>query len=144
MRNTEPAHRQEPHREEHGERADARTRLRDAMRRAMNTLSPNLRTVLVLRELERLSTRETAGVLETSSGTVKTRLYRARKELCQLFWQQFRPPAMPRERGRSGRRRAELVVPVRQKIGFREHSSAENPSLSTSGMVDAAIPPRNP
>jgi len=45
---------------------------------AINRLSPNLRAVFVLRDIEGLSTQETAEVLNLSETAVKTRLSRAR------------------------------------------------------------------
>jgi RNA polymerase sigma-70 factor (ECF subfamily) len=59
---------------------DARRR-RDRVRRALATLTPVHREVLVLRDLEGLSTREAADVLGVSEDNVKTRLYRARRAL---------------------------------------------------------------
>ena len=48
-------------------------------------LPDNYRTVLVLRDIEELSTAETARMLELSPGTVKVRLHRARQALRNLF-----------------------------------------------------------
>lgn len=48
---------------------------------ALNRLSPKLRTVIVLKELEGLSYEEIAEVLDVSVGTVKSRISRAREEL---------------------------------------------------------------
>ena len=48
---------------------------------AIATLSPTLRSVFALRELEGLSTRETAVALDVSEDVVKTRLRRARLHL---------------------------------------------------------------
>jgi len=56
-------------------------RRRDRVRRALATLTPAHREVLVLRDLEGLSTRETAAVLGVSEDNVKTRLHRARRAL---------------------------------------------------------------
>lgn len=56
---------------------------------AITTLSPSLRAVFTLRELEGLSTRETAVSLDVSEDVVKTRLRRARlhlrEELSEFF-----------------------------------------------------------
>jgi len=52
-----------------------------AARRALDTLPPQSRAVLFLREMEGLSTREVARALGISEDTVKTRLSRARKAL---------------------------------------------------------------
>lgn len=49
-----------------------------AMQAAVDTLSPALRSVFVLRDLDGLSTEETAAVLQLSIAVVKTRLHRAR------------------------------------------------------------------
>ncbi len=48
---------------------------------AIEHLSPNLRAVFVLRDLQRLSTQETGEVLNLSETAVKTRLSRARLRL---------------------------------------------------------------
>lgn len=54
-----------------------------ALQAALRQLSTKLRTVIVLKELEGLSYEEIAEVLEVSSGTVKSRLSRAREELAK-------------------------------------------------------------
>jgi len=48
---------------------------------ALQLLDPDHREVLVLRELQGLSYREIASVLEVPDGTVESRLFRARQEL---------------------------------------------------------------
>jgi RNA polymerase sigma-70 factor, ECF subfamily len=48
---------------------------------AIQTLSPNLRIVFILRDIQGLSIRETADVLKISEMAVKTRLLRARLQL---------------------------------------------------------------
>ncbi len=53
-------------------------RRRDRVRRAIASLPPPQREVLVLRDLEGLSTREVARVVGVSEDNVKTRLHRAR------------------------------------------------------------------
>jgi RNA polymerase sigma-70 factor (ECF subfamily) len=50
------------------------TRLRDALRK----LPPSYRMIVVLREMEGLSTKEVAAVSGLSEANVKTRLHRAR------------------------------------------------------------------
>jgi RNA polymerase sigma-70 factor (ECF subfamily) len=57
--------------------AEART----ALDQAIETLPHSLRVVFLLRDIEGLSTRETADVLELSETAVKTRLSRARLHL---------------------------------------------------------------
>lgn len=53
--------------------------------RAVESLSPGLRVVFVLRDLQGLSTRETGEVLDISEMAVKTRLSRARLQLRELL-----------------------------------------------------------
>jgi RNA polymerase sigma-70 factor (ECF subfamily) len=53
----------------------------DQMARAVATLAPALRTVFELRDVEELSTRETADILGISESAVKVRLHRARLAL---------------------------------------------------------------
>ncbi|RMG90793.1 MAG: sigma-70 family RNA polymerase sigma factor [Chloroflexi bacterium] len=49
--------------------------------KAIESLSPTLRAVFILREIEGLSTAETAQILNLTPGTVKVRLHRARLQL---------------------------------------------------------------
>ena len=56
---------------------------REHLDQAAAQLPPNLRVVFLLRDIEGLSTRETAQVLEISETAVKTRLSRARLRLRQ-------------------------------------------------------------
>ncbi len=55
--------------------------VRQYLERAIETLPATLKTVFLLREIEGLSTRETAEVLQLSEAAVKTRLSRARLAL---------------------------------------------------------------
>ena len=55
--------------------------VRSALENAISTLTPTLRSVFVLRELEGMSTEETAVSLTVSTDVVKTRLRRARLQL---------------------------------------------------------------
>lgn len=48
------------------------------LRSALSSLPPALRTIVVLREIEGLSTREVAEITQISEANVKTRLHRAR------------------------------------------------------------------
>jgi RNA polymerase sigma-70 factor, ECF subfamily len=52
--------------------------LRQALQDAINALSPAYREVVILRDAQNLSIKETATVLGISEGSVKTRLHRAR------------------------------------------------------------------
>ncbi len=55
--------------------------LREAVLRAMESLSEEYRRILILRELQQLSYQEIAEILDLDLGTVKTRIHRARKNL---------------------------------------------------------------
>lgn len=55
--------------------------VRRELEKAIGELSPTLSSAFVLRELEGLSTRETAEMLDVSEDVVKTRLRRARLQL---------------------------------------------------------------
>lgn len=63
------------------EEESARGELRETLRRAVDALPPTLRVVFVLREVERLSTAETAAALGLGESAVKVRLHRARRAL---------------------------------------------------------------
>jgi len=52
--------------------------IRQAVQDAINSLSPSYREVLVLRDVQHLSIKETSTVLGISEPNVKTRLHRAR------------------------------------------------------------------
>jgi RNA polymerase sigma-70 factor (ECF subfamily) len=58
-----------------------RAELRNALQRAMATLAPKYREVLILRDVQSLSTQDTAEILGISEGNVKTRLLRARLQM---------------------------------------------------------------
>jgi RNA polymerase sigma-70 factor, ECF subfamily len=63
---------------------------RELVRQAIGKLPEIYRTVLLLREIEGLDTEETAQLLETSPGVVRTRLHRARQALRALLDPHFR------------------------------------------------------
>ena len=52
--------------------------IRRTVENAINSLSPILREVVSLRDIQNLTVKETATILEISEGAVKTRLHRAR------------------------------------------------------------------
>lgn len=56
-----------------------------ALRQSLKALSPKLRAVIVLKEVEGLSYEEISDVLDISMGTVKSRISRAREELRALM-----------------------------------------------------------
>ena len=68
---------------EHAETADLASRTAQALAR----LPPDARQVVVLRDLEGLSTKETAQVLGCSEGAVKVRLHRAHARLREVVGQ---------------------------------------------------------
>jgi RNA polymerase sigma-70 factor (ECF subfamily) len=58
-----------------------RKELREALKRALDSLAPKYREVLILRDIQHLTIQETAQVLNISEGNVKTRLLRARFQM---------------------------------------------------------------
>ncbi len=58
-----------------------RTELRNALKRALDSLPSKYREVLILRDVQHLSIQETAQVLGIREGSVKTRLLRARLQM---------------------------------------------------------------
>lgn len=60
-----------------------RAELRNALDRAIGELPDTYRAVVLLRDIEELSTEETAQVLDVSTDVVKTRLHRARLAIRQ-------------------------------------------------------------
>jgi RNA polymerase sigma-70 factor (ECF subfamily) len=67
------------------DRVVQRQESRDLVRRCIDQLPDSHRTVLLLRDIEELSTEETAKLLGTNVGVVKTRLHRARQALRTLL-----------------------------------------------------------
>ena len=67
----------------------AQSELEDILQKAVRALPPTFRTVFHLRDVEGLSTEETATMLDLSVGAVKARLFRARmrlrEELSKIF-----------------------------------------------------------
>ena len=59
----------------------SRVELRDVLQQALAKLSPDFRSVVVLRLIEGYSVQETAEMLQLPMGTVASRLSRAQKEL---------------------------------------------------------------
>jgi len=72
-----------------------RVELRDALEQAIKELPGIYRTVLLLRDVEELSTEEAAQILDTSTDVVKTRLHRARLALRQKLDGYLRGAAVP-------------------------------------------------
>jgi RNA polymerase sigma-70 factor (ECF subfamily) len=63
--------------------------LNQTLNRALGQLSPKLREIIVLKEVEGLSYEEIADILGCSRGTVKSRLFRARERLKELLGPYF-------------------------------------------------------
>jgi RNA polymerase sigma-70 factor (ECF subfamily) len=63
--------------------------LQEVMAEAISQLPPTLRIVFIWRDLEGLSTEETAEVLGVSEGAIKVRLHRARLKLRELLSSYF-------------------------------------------------------
>ncbi len=68
-------------RDARGESGQDAVALRDEVARALASLSPALRTVVVLKDMYGLSHQEIADELGSTEGAVKVRLHRARKKL---------------------------------------------------------------
>jgi RNA polymerase sigma-70 factor, ECF subfamily len=68
----------------------AQTEMKDILSTAIETLAPDFRTVFVLRDVEELSTEETAKALGISVPAVKSRLLRARLKLREQLDRYFR------------------------------------------------------
>lgn len=62
-----------------------RSLTRDAVRRGLAALPPDHREILLLREIQGLSYEEIAAALGLEAGTVKSRIFRARKKLCSFL-----------------------------------------------------------
>jgi len=58
---------------------------RNAVLRALNALPEEFRAVLVLRVVEEMSVEEVADALDVSTGTVKSRLHRAKEKMRELL-----------------------------------------------------------
>jgi RNA polymerase sigma-70 factor (ECF subfamily) len=59
------------------------------VRACIEKLPDDHRVVLMLRDIEELDTEQTAELLHVTTGTVKTRLHRARQALCKLLEPMF-------------------------------------------------------
>ena len=73
------------------EEAMLQAETRQFVRQSIDRLPDSYRTVLILRDLEDLSTSETAAILEVSVDLIKTRLHRARQALRTLLEHHFQP-----------------------------------------------------
>jgi RNA polymerase sigma-70 factor (ECF subfamily) len=64
--------------------------LRQILEKAVDSLRPPFRTVFLLRDVEELSTEETAALLDLSVPAVKSRLLRARLQLREKLTRLFK------------------------------------------------------
>jgi RNA polymerase sigma-70 factor (ECF subfamily) len=76
--------------DENPEQQYSREELGDILEKAVDSLRPTFRTVFVLRDIEELSTEETAEALGISIPAVKSRLLRARLELREKLTRLFK------------------------------------------------------
>lgn len=76
--------------EENPEQRYSREELREILSQAVDSLRPAFRTVFVLRDIEDLSTEETAEALSLSVPAVKSRLLRARLQLREKLTRFFK------------------------------------------------------
>ena len=58
---------------------------RESVRRGLETLTPEYRQILLLREIQGMSYDEISQALGLEVGTVKSRIFRARKKLCAFL-----------------------------------------------------------
>jgi RNA polymerase sigma-70 factor (ECF subfamily) len=70
-----------------------RKETRQIVRAAIEQLPDAYRTVLILRDIEEMPTREVADALEITPAAVKVRLHRARQALFTLLRRHYRAPA---------------------------------------------------
>ncbi|MBI4459341.1 MAG: sigma-70 family RNA polymerase sigma factor [Acidobacteria bacterium] len=75
--------------DENPEQKYARQELQEILERTVSSLPPLFRTVFILRDVDRLSTEETAEVLDLSVPAVKSRLLRARLQLREKLTKYF-------------------------------------------------------
>lgn len=78
---------------------------REAVRQGLDALPREQRDILLLREIRGMSYEEIGEALGLEAGTVKSRLFRARKKLCeQLVRDGNIPASFSSEKGRGGER----------------------------------------
>jgi RNA polymerase sigma-70 factor (ECF subfamily) len=76
--------------EDDPEKKYSREELADILNKAVDSLKPSFRTVFVLRDIEEMSTEDTAETLGISIPAVKSRLLRARLQLREKLTRYFR------------------------------------------------------
>ena len=73
-----------------------RSEMRRSVARGLDSLPDDARKILILRELDGLSYAEIGKVLHLEAGTVKSRLFRARRRLCDFLLAIFQSCAAKR------------------------------------------------
>ncbi|MGA2360716.1 MAG: sigma-70 family RNA polymerase sigma factor [Terriglobales bacterium] len=107
--------------------------LRDILIKSLEELRPTLRTVFVLRDIEGLSTDQTAEVLNLSHTAVKARLWRARLQLRERLNEYFgKRPASARAK----------LLPLNRQTGRILGLFAEclDHAISQTGSITSAKP----
>lgn len=112
------------------------------MRQLMTRLSPTLRRTFQLREMDGLSTRETAEILGITTGTVKAQLARARKKLKHLMQKALQPRLRRRRTCHrpSGSLPADLTAPIGSplRLGRFSHSSEQRQKQVAAERIEAS------
>src|SRR5207248_7595491 len=93
---------------------------RDILERTILSLPEQYRLVLMLRDIEQMSTAETAAALELSEDNVKVRLHRARGLVRKDLYARIGSDA-PRAFGFMGARCDRVIKNVLERIGNGEH-----------------------
>lgn len=75
----------------------------ESVRRGLDALSEEYRQILLLREIQGLSYEEIAQALSMELGTVKSRIFRARKKLCDFLVRDGNIPAVRSSDNSEGR-----------------------------------------
>lgn len=103
------------------EAAAARTEVRRLLEQAMDELPAHFRMVLVLRDIEEMSTEETASHLGLRPETVKTRLHRARR-LLRRSLDRTLSSAVSDVFPCAGARCARITAAVLERLGISEQA----------------------
>jgi RNA polymerase sigma-70 factor (ECF subfamily) len=103
--------------------AVAREQIRKLLEQAVAELPESFRAVFVLREIEGLSSEETAEILEIAVATVKTRLHRSRRRLQEMLAPELRA-MLSGTFPFAGSACAALADKVLQQLGLSEASQS--------------------
>lgn len=78
---------------------------RESLSRGLDSLPPEQREILLLREIQGLSYEEIARALDLEAGTVKSRIFRARKRLAAFLLEEGNNPEYLSSKKREGGKR---------------------------------------